>query len=175
MNQPLANHNEAHDEPFLSRPSTGEDLYEGPQGIGATLRALREAKRVSFAEASGRLKFSSRQLEALENEQWDRLPTGVSLRGLVKNYGRYLGADEGALVTMLDNQVGPTGVKPISVVDAPPLAGADIPVKTDTAPRSWGWLLIILVLLIIVGFYAVDRGWVPDSWLVFDWLRALKS
>lgn len=174
MNQPLANNIGAHDEPFLSRPSAGNDLYEGPQGIGATLKALREARRVSLAEASGRLKFSVRQLEALEGEQWNLLPTGVSLRGLVKNYGRYLEADEGALITMLDIQVGPTGVKPISVVDAPPLSGADIPVKTAAAPRSWGWLLVILVLLVIVGFYAIQRGWVPDSWLVFDWLRALK-
>src|SRR3546814_317151 len=175
MNQPLVNNAEHDDEPFLSRPSAGLDVYDGPQGVGATIQKLREAKRLSLAEASGRLKFSVRQLQALEDERWDRLPTGVSLRGLVKNYGRFLDADEGALVTMLDNQVGPTGVKPISVVDAPPLAGADIPVQTDPAPRSWGWFIIILILLIIAGVYAVERGWVPDSWLVFDWLRSLKK
>src|SRR3546814_18948457 len=77
MNQPLVNNAEHDDEPFLSRPSAGLDVYDGPQGVGATIQKLREAKRLSLAEASGRLKFSVRQLQALEDERWDRLPTGV--------------------------------------------------------------------------------------------------
>jgi len=175
MNQPLANRSDSDNEPFLSRPSLGPDSYESPQGIGATLKMLREAKRLSLAEVSSRLKFSVRQFEALENEQWDNLPTGVSLRGFVRNYGRFLDADPDALVTMLDNQVGPTGVKPISVADAPSLVGADMPGQTDTTSRSWGWLVVILILLIVAGFYAAERGWIPHSWLTFDWLKSLKK
>ncbi|MEO9122821.1 MAG: helix-turn-helix transcriptional regulator, partial [Burkholderiaceae bacterium] len=80
MNQPLLNRAETELEPVLDKRS----------GIGPTLKGLREAKQLSLNEVSTRLKFSTRQIEALESEQWDRLPTGVSLRGFVKNYGRYL-------------------------------------------------------------------------------------
>jgi cytoskeletal protein RodZ len=176
MNPPSANRASLDDEPVLARPDAGTDIYQGPQGLGPTIRALREAKRISLTEASGRLKFSVRQLEALEAEQWDRLPSGVSLRGFVKNYGRFLGADVEALVTMLENQVGGTRAQPAAVVDAPSLAGgADMPMHADTASHSWGWLLIIILTLVVAGFYAIERGWIPDSWLVFDWLKSLKK
>ncbi|MGB3290379.1 MAG: helix-turn-helix transcriptional regulator [Burkholderiaceae bacterium] len=165
MNQPLLK--EARPEP---------EAQAQPSGVGATLRGLREAKRLSPAEVSARLKFSSRQLEALETEQWDRLPTGMSLRGFVKNYARYVEADVDALLVMLDNQVGPTSARPIAVSNsAHSLGPTDLPIQGEPVHRPWGWLIIILILLFVAGFYAIERGWVPDSWLVFDWLKSLKK
>ncbi len=146
-----------------------------PTGVGPTLRDLREARRLSLAEVSARLKFTARQLEALETEQWDRLPTGVSLRGFVKNYGRFLEADIDALLVMLDDQVGATSAKPVAISRAGSLGPADLPIHGEPVHRPWGWLIIILVLLFVAGFYAIERGWVPDSWLVFDWLKSLKK
>lgn len=145
------------------------------QGVGPTLRGLREAKRLSPGEVSARLKFSGRQLEALETEQWDKLPGGMSLRGFVKNYGRFLGADVDALLTMLENQVGVAGPKPMPISSAHSLGPADMPGQAEAPQRPWGWLIIILILLFIASFYAIERGWVPDSWLIFDWLKALKK
>lgn len=142
-------------------------------GIGATLRALREAQRLSPADASTRLKFSLGQLEALETEQWDRLPAGMPLRGFVKNYARYLGADTDALLSMLDHQVGPVKTSFVNAGSPSSLAPTDLHLQGEPVRRPWGWLLIILVLLFVVGFYAIERGWVPQSWLIFDWLKSL--
>lgn len=146
------------------------------EGIGPTLRRLREARRLTPAEVSMRLKFSCRQLDALENEHWHALPQGMPLRGFVRNYARYLEADVDALLTILDNQVGRpqtafVTAKPSSVRGMTP----DLSEDDDTVRRPWGWLIIILILVFVAGFYAVDRGWVPDSWLVFDWLKSLKK
>jgi len=163
MNQPA----------FNEVPSSPAPAVEA--GIGPTLRALREARQLSLNDVSTRLKFSVRQIEALETEQWDRVPSGVSLRGFVKNYGRYLDADVDALVVMLDNQVGSTGVPSIITERPASLAPTDIPLQAEVTYRSWGWLVIILILLIVAGFYAIERGWVPESWLVFDWLKSLKK
>src|SRR5690606_35808069 len=95
-------------------------------GLGPTLRRLREARGLSPSEVTARLKFSNRQLDALENEEWDKLPSGISLRGFVKNYGRLLEADVDALLTMLDNQVGPTGPRAVPVSVSPRLAPSDL-------------------------------------------------
>src|SRR5690606_22617023 len=161
-------------QPLLKETRFEAETQAQPTGVGATLRGLREAKRLTPSEVSARLKFSSRQLEALETEQWDRLPSGVSLRGFVKNYGRYLEADVDALLTMLDSQVGPTSARPVAVSHASSFAATDMPLHSEPVHRSWGWLVIILILLFVAGFYAIERGWIPDSWLVFDWLKSLK-
>jgi len=163
-------------QPLLREARPEIDAENAPTGVGATLRGLREAKRLSPGEVSARLKFSSRQLDALETEQWDRLPGGMSLRGFVRNYGRFLEADVDALLTMLDNQVGTAPVARTAVVsNAQSLGPTDLPIQGEPASRPWGWLIIILILLFVAGFYAIERGWVPDSWLVFDWLKSLKK
>jgi len=156
--------------------STPEPIAEPDEakGLGASLRAMRTAKGCSLSDVSARLKYSVRQLDALENEQWDRLPNGVLLRGLVKNYGRFLETDVDALLAMLDTQVGTRSAASVPV-PAASLSGADLPLHPEGGSRSWGWLLVIVVLLVVAGVYAIDRGWVPDSWLIFDWLKALKQ
>lgn len=161
-------------QPLLDEAGAGS-FPAGQMSIGAALKALREAKQLTLNEVSSRLKFSIRQLEALEGEQWELLPSGMSLRGFVKNYGRYLETDIEALLLMLDEQVGPTSARPIMTSSPAAMAPTDIPIQAEPAHRPWGWLIIILILLIIAGFYAVERGWVPDSWLVFDWLKSLKK
>ncbi|TAL81159.1 MAG: helix-turn-helix domain-containing protein [Candidimonas sp.] len=143
--------------------------------LGSTLKALREAKELSLGDVSARLKYSGRQIEALESEQWDSLPTGVSLRGLVRNYGRFLDANTDALLSMLDSQVGPTAAKPVAVSSPAAFGAADVSLQNDPVHRPWGWFIIILLLLLVAAFYAIERGWVPNSWLIFDWLKSLKK
>lgn len=143
-------------------------------GLGFALMQLREARGMTRGEVSGRLKFSVRQIEALESEQWDRLPDGMSLRGFVKNYARLLGADSDALLALLERQAGVPTPREAAVVQAASLT-SDVPLHGETVARPWGWLLIILILLLVAGFYAIDRGWVPDGWLIFDWFKTLKN
>ncbi len=143
-------------------------------GIGALLTALRQAKGYSLSDASARLKFSVRQIESLEAEQWDQLPEGLLLRGMVKNYARYLEADLDAVLLQLESQV--SGVQaPAPVPKNLSSAGArtEMALYSEHRSRSWGWWLIIFVLVLVAGFYALDRGWIPESWLVFDWLKGL--
>lgn len=167
MNQPLLKQE--------SRPDPVDASSVAATGVGPALRQLREARRLSVGDVSARVKFSSRQIDALENERWDDLPRGVSLRGLVKNYGRFLDADVKALLTMLDNQVGSTVPRPAVVQPGGTAEPSDLAIHTDPVHRPWGWVLVILILVFVVGFYAIERGWVPESWLVFDWLKSLRN
>lgn len=157
---------------------TASAAVADPTGVGMTLRTMREARRVTVSEVSQRLKFSVRQIEALEAEDWERLPSGVPLRGFVRNYARYLEADVESMLVLLDNQVGSTA--PPRILVAPgvstSLAGeAAVPVAPETSNRPWGWFLIIVAILAVAAFYAIDRGWVPESWLIFDWLKAIAN
>jgi len=145
-------------EPTLSMQAT----------LGPTLKALREARQVELAQVSARLKFSVRQLQALEDEDWTRLPSGLALRGMVKNYGRFLDADPAALLTMLDAQTGASAAPPVQVVTPVSLGDAGVPLYAKQGGKPWAWMLLILGVLLVIAVYAVERGWIPESWLLFD-------
>ncbi|MBC9906377.1 MULTISPECIES: helix-turn-helix domain-containing protein [Achromobacter] len=141
-------------------------------GIGSALRALRQSKGWSLDEVSSRIKFSTKQIEALENEQWANLPTGVSLRGLVRNYARLLGADSQAIVDSLDPKArvtGPVKLSPGALHSAHsiPQSSADDDRSSST---SWGWLIAIVLVLAAGVAYAFWQGWLPQHWLPSDWL-----
>lgn len=153
----------------------GSTLLDADAGLGLSLQALRKARRLSLSDVSARLKFSTRQLDALENERWDELPKGLPLRGLVKNYARFLEADPAPLIHMLEAQAGDSAAHPSA---APPRSArreVDMPLDAEPRQGSWGWLLVILIVLLVGGFYAIERGLVPDSWLVAEWLKSIRQ
>ena len=101
--------------------------------LGAA-RAAR-IKGWSVDEVSSRIKFSARQIEALENEQWADLPSGVSLRGLIRNYARLLGADSQAIVESLDPKERVTGPVKLSPARCIPRIPFPSPGPTTSVPR----------------------------------------
>jgi len=142
--------------------------------VGQALQALRLAKGWSLEEVSSRIKFSSRQIHALENEQWAKLPSGVSLRGLIRSYARLLDTDPSAIVASLEAQIAaapaaaPVGRVP-RTVPVPVSAHDD-----DRGAMPWGWLLIILALLVALVAYAFWQGWLPADWLPTAWFSRVN-
>ena len=71
-------------------------------GFGERLRRDRELRGVSREEISAATRIGSRFLEALENEQWERLPGGIFNRGFLRAIARFLGLDEDDLIAQYD-------------------------------------------------------------------------
>ena len=67
-------------------------------GFGEHLKREREMRGVSLDEICAATRIGNRFLEALENEDWDRLPGGIFNRGFVRAVARFLGLDEEAFV-----------------------------------------------------------------------------
>ncbi|HEY1866129.1 MAG TPA: helix-turn-helix transcriptional regulator, partial [Candidatus Acidoferrales bacterium] len=67
-------------------------------GFGEHLKREREMRGVSLDEICTATRIGTRFLEAMENEEWERLPGGVFNRGFVRAVARYLGLDEDGLV-----------------------------------------------------------------------------
>ena len=97
----------------LASAAVSETSAAGTGKIGSALRALRESKGWSVDEVSSRIKFSARQIEARKRAM-GRPALGVSLRGLIRNYARLLGADSQAIVESLDPErvTGPVKLSP---------------------------------------------------------------
>src|SRR3979411_1464173 len=67
-----------------------------------SLKRERELREVTLEEITAHTRIGPRFLEALENEQWEKLPGGVFNRGFVRSVARYLGLDEESLLGEYD-------------------------------------------------------------------------
>jgi cytoskeletal protein RodZ len=118
--------------------------------FGERLKRERDLREVSMDELSKSTRISSRFLQALENEDWEKLPGGVFGHGFVRTIARYLGLDEEALISEYDSaraeKLPPSPAKPEEPIPSPPK-----------------WLpavAVLIVLLLVVGlFFAGRYGW----------------
>jgi cytoskeletal protein RodZ len=74
--------------------------------FGERLKRERELREVSLKEITTTTRIGPRYLEALENEEWAKLPGGAFNRGFVRAIARYLGLDEENLLSEYDLAYG---------------------------------------------------------------------
>jgi cytoskeleton protein RodZ len=120
--------------------------------FGERLKRERELREVSPNEVVVATRISLRFIEALENEDWDKLPGGVFNRGFVRAIARYLGLDEEHLLAEYDVARGDQLAE-----SAPsPGPGNRIPSLPKWIPVAVGLLaLVIIAALVAAGVY----GW----------------
>lgn len=82
--------------------------------VGRKLRAAREALRLSVEDVAQTLKFSPRQIELIEADNYAALPGTTIVRGFTRSYARLLKLDAEALLHLLDDRTPslPTDVRP---------------------------------------------------------------
>lgn len=90
---------------------------ESAKSIGTILKETRIAKGISLLDAEKATSIRVRYLEAVENDEYNKTPGEVFLKGIIRNYGNYLGLDGLALVNMYKK------VKHGETKDAAPLLG----------------------------------------------------
>jgi cytoskeletal protein RodZ len=61
--------------------------------VGNKLREARARRKLSLDEVEAETKIRSRYLQAIENEEWERLPEDPYTRAFIRTYGRFLGLD----------------------------------------------------------------------------------
>jgi cytoskeletal protein RodZ len=90
--------------------------------IGSQLRATREAKGLTLAQAYKATRIKVVYLEALEANRHDAMPGPVQARGFVRSYANFLGLDGEALAAALD--MHPAAV--VEAVQTAPLRSASV-------------------------------------------------
>ena len=76
--------------------------WEFPSGkeLGALFRNKREELGLSYVQIYEITKLRPHFLEALENEEWDHLPSPAFVKGFIRSYARALGLAEDGLVAL---------------------------------------------------------------------------
>ena len=118
--------------------------------FGDRLKRERELREVSMDELTKATRISTRFVQALENEDWAKLPGGVFGHGFVRTIARYLGLSEEALLGEYDL------ARADHLAAAPPKTEERIP-----SPPKWLPVLAVFLLVLLVAgvFYAGRYGW----------------
>jgi len=160
------------DDTFASAP---EVLAQLP---GEILAARREEMRLSIEEVSTRLKLASRQIIALEANDFAQLPGRASLRGFVRSYAKLLEIDPEPLIAMLANESEP-GMDAIIVrrpLPSPAFSGRRYspPTRHRSAARRLSGLAIVLIVFVgTLAYMVFSNGGVQMPDMAFPSLRSL--
>jgi cytoskeleton protein RodZ len=137
--------------------------------IGDTLRRERQKRNLQLDQVSRELKISTRFLEAIEEERFDRLPGGVFAKSFVRQYARMLDIDEEEAAAEVQRTLAPSSL-PQFTETAPKVAVAP---TVEFAPRvdsissrpfaSGSWLpALALVVAVMLGCSLVYGWWQRD-------------
>jgi cytoskeleton protein RodZ len=135
--------------------------------FGERMRREREMRGIKLEEITESTKISQRNLLALEEEHFDRLPGGIFNKGFVRAYARFLGLDEDQAVhdfmTASAEYDQPAALQP-----PPPTSVVKLPVIRSEATekrKDLVWALAALLVLAVggVGWYYLNYGKLPGS------------
>ncbi len=125
-------------------------MSEAPQALqetetpGAVLAERRAARGLSVPDVANRLKFASRQIEALEAGEYGKLPGGTFVRGMIRGYARLLEIDPEPLVRALERSHAP---EPVAVE----MHSESIPFPDGRTSTTRIYLSLSALIILAVG------------------------
>lgn len=132
----------------MNQAVTGIELPELPaaeevrRSPGASLAARRAERSMSLQDVAQRLKYSVRQIEALEQDDYPRLPGTTFVRGMIRNYAKLLDTDAAPLLRELERRNIPAQVSvDLRAKRVPFLDGS----KSKRATRVYAALSVLVV------------------------------
>jgi cytoskeleton protein RodZ len=160
-------------DPLAAEPGEAAVTTE-PSTPGSFLRRAREARGHSIADVVQVIRFSARQIEALERDDYASLPGSTAVRGLVRNYAKFLKLDAAPLLLRLDPAV------PVPEADVRPPANMGEAEQTTIVERvrprlgAVAVVLLLMVLGLLAGYWYsgapgdggltnLSRGVLPSS------------
>ncbi|MDA8381727.1 MAG: helix-turn-helix domain-containing protein [Betaproteobacteria bacterium] len=126
----------------------------GPSA-GARLAAAREKEGLGVADVARHLKLTVRQVEALEADDYDRMPGAPFVRGFVRNYAKLVGLDPEPLVASLHGLHAPE----------PAIAAASggRRIELPVGAGSFWIRILVIVLIVLVGLPLLFHVWLQGG------------
>lgn len=143
------------DAPLIAEPM----IHEAPvhlSGCGGALKAAREARGYSIAEVCKHLRLSPNQIQAMEKDDFEKLPQKTIVRGFIRNYAKLLKIEAepilAAYQAMMPESRNPSTLTVKSNADHSVIQAGSTPKRSI---RMFNPLVILLVLSLLTYFYVV--------------------
>ena len=128
--------------------------------IGDTLRRERLRRGLDLDKVAAETKIGRHQLEAIEANQFDRLPGGVFARSFIRQYARMLELDDEEIIAELKQQFDePADTAPVP--EPPPSRLPYMPsfadfydrLRSDSSLAAFVW--VVIAVLVCAGVYSL--------------------
>jgi cytoskeleton protein RodZ len=123
--------------------------------IGETLRRERLKRNLDLEQISRELKISTHTLEAIENEQFDRLPGAIFVKSFVRQYARVLELDDAEMAAEVQSRFEP---EPLPAFESVSKESPRMTVKVPGLRSGPAWKSIFLRLAMLALIVLVASG-----------------
>ena len=116
------------------------------ESIGEKLRLARETRGIALRDISEQTRISMRYLEAIETDDYRRLPGGIFNRSFIRAYAKFIGYDEKQAIAEYSREqesTDDTASKPRALVYTDDGGGSRSPFMT--------LLLAVIILAVLSG------------------------
>lgn len=144
----------------MNDPADDAVVQPVAEGPGRLLRETREAKNISCREVAAYLRLSPWIIEALERDDYTRMPGGAFTRGYLRGYARYLGLSEAEVLASYDR----LGIPEPEHFSAKPRVRTQLH-STDRRIRTVTYSVVALVLILSLLWWKDEialRLWQPQ-------------
>jgi cytoskeleton protein RodZ len=108
--------------------------------LGSLLRKAREERNIDLDEAVRATRIRRKNLEALENDEWSKLPSEVFVKGFLRSYAGFLGLDKEMVLNYYSKASPLEKYKPHALREI------------SLQPRRWHLIILIAILaLSLIG------------------------
>ena len=141
--------------------------------IGEQLRLSREERGIALREISNQTRISMRYLEAIEGNDYKRLPGGIFNRSFVKAYARCVGFDETEALEGYAQYLREQGQPTEDDVPAPYYSKVYSDTPATRSPILTVFLAIVILIVLTFGALAIAHWYKRRSGSVSERRRPL--
>jgi cytoskeleton protein RodZ len=140
-------------------------MHNIASGIGEQLREARRARGIQLEAVEERTRIRGAYLRAIEDEDWDRLPTPVYARAFLRTYAEYLDLDPEPILEQYDaahEREDEPAAEPVRQIKIDDQRGARLPRRpADGQWMRWaiggGAVAAVLGILLVLGLTGGDE------------------
>jgi cytoskeleton protein RodZ len=136
-----------------SAPQPASATLAYGSGCGNMLKAAREAQGLSIHEVCSQLRLGIKQIQAIEQDDFDKLPQPSIVRGFIRNYARLLNIDVNPILEAYQRIVPNKAPLPLSVRSNASRSVIDKPVRAFRPQRLLTFLIFLMLAGIAAYFY----------------------
>jgi cytoskeletal protein RodZ len=130
-----------------------EEIKE--ESLGQYLRTEREKKNISLETIAKATRITLKNLQALENDEFQGFPAPVFVRGFLRTYANYIGQDPQKIISLFEKQT--------TALFSPPDLKEEVPAKNSRPLYRYGIALIILIIIGIAVFAFFPQKTLPPT------------